>query len=65
MDNPKKLTLVNQVRQVLFCISCEEVICPYCFIDDDGELVESNQCQGHLEDLTDECNHGGEEEEAG
>lgn len=51
------MTLVNMEATVLFCTKCQQVVCPYCYFDEDGELVESNLCQGHIGGCTDECDH--------
>jgi hypothetical protein len=57
------MTLRNEERTVLVCTACGFVICPYCYIDEDGDLVGAAECQGHVENLTDDCDHGDEDEE--
>lgn len=54
-------TLEMRQREVLVCTACQVVICPYCYIED-GEIMYSNECQGHVENITDGCDHGEDEE---
>lgn len=56
--------LTNETREVLVCTACGEVICPHCYIDEDGDMVSSNMCQGHIENLTEGCDHGDDGDDA-